>query len=375
MKKILQNLNYAAPYPGNLMRSLWALENKCRGKYSVVYLFPKVAEDLYWVKEMINKGHAVYFKADDKSDFAEVIKSIVDKCGISIIHTHFYSNIEYKIMHKILGTEVKFVLHHHNHFMDTKTLVGKNLIKNYLKNLYIRIHRISIKHTIDIGVNIACGIDVEKDLISKRFKNVFCVENAIDFTRLDYVSQLNRKDVGISEKDIVLLIFGFAFERKGVDLTIKAVETLAEKNDLKLCIVFSSNEEENRNKITNILGCIPNWIKFLSPNDNIAEYYNMSDIFLSPSREEGCCYSIIEAAYCGCDLIASDIPGQRHANDFPHKRMVKSGSVEALIDAIEEAIENPITRKELEENRNYLIKRYSLDRWCEKIIDIYNDLL
>ena len=90
MKTILQNLNYAAPYPGNLMRSLWALENKCREKYSMVYLFPKAAKGLYWVNDMIDKGSKVYFKADDKSDFAEVIKIIADKCSISIIHTHFF---------------------------------------------------------------------------------------------------------------------------------------------------------------------------------------------------------------------------------------------------------------------------------------------
>ena len=132
MKAILQNLNYAAPYPGNLMRSLWALENKCKYKYSIIYLFPKSAKDLYWVNEMIERGCRVYFKSDDKSDFSDVILSIVNKYNVKIIHTHFYSIVEYKIMHKVLDADVKLVLHQHGRFMFYIPKPNKSSIYNML---------------------------------------------------------------------------------------------------------------------------------------------------------------------------------------------------------------------------------------------------
>ena len=67
-------------------------------------------------------------------------------------------------------------------------------------------------------------------------------------------------------------------------------------------------------KITEKLGKIPAWIKLLEPVENISAYYDEAAAFLSPSREEGFCYSAVEAAWCKCPVIASDISGQNGIN-------------------------------------------------------------
>lgn len=376
MITILQNLNYTAPYPGNLMRSLFYLEDLCKDSYRTIYLFPKKAKQIDWIMKMINDGHIVYFKSENSYEFVTLLNNLTQEFNIKIIHNHFYSVAEYKAMKKYLNKEVKLILHHHNHFIDiNQTRKDKIDIVFFLKNIYRKYKKMQYKKIIDSDVNIACGYDVEKDLNKNNFKNVVCVENAIDFSRLDIESVKNKSEYGMEEKDKVILIFGFAFERKGVDIALKSIDKIFAEYNIKLCIVFAANENIGKHKIRKMYGEIPDWVCFLEPNNNIAEYYHMSNVFLSPSREEGFCYSIIEAAYCGCDLIFSDISGQMHAQDIPYKYIVKNDSPDELKKAIIKALNSPITKDEKLINKNHIIQRYSLRNWGEKIIDIYNGIL
>lgn len=375
MNAILQNLNYAAPYPGNVIRSIWAWEKACQDKYQMVYLFPYSAKNLYWINEMIKRGCKVYFKDDNGRNFKDVIIRIIDECNIKIIHTHFYSIKEYKILNKVLSNDVKLILHHRNHFMYTKPYTEKNKAYAVLKKIYRLYSKPHIKKIIDVGINVACSYGVEQELKEDKFSNVLCIENAIDFTRLDVEAKLDRKSLGISDDETVLLMFGFAFLRKGVDLALEAIEPIADMYNIKLCIVFSANEEQGTKSIYDLYGKVPEWIKILKPNDNVVDYYSISDIFLSPSREEGFCNAVVESVYCRCALIASDISGQDHVKDFPYVKMIKNGSVNELRNAIIEYSREPLSESQINDNRKYVFNRYSLDNLCSKIVALYDRVI
>ena len=44
------------------------------------------------------------------------------------------------------------------------------------------------------------------------------------------------------------------------------------------------------------------------PNDQVAKYLNAADVFVLPTRGEGCCNAIVEALSCGLPVISSDLP-------------------------------------------------------------------
>ena len=53
MANAIQFMNYGAPYPGNFMRSMLALERELeRSGSTCVFVFPATAERFDWVNEL-----------------------------------------------------------------------------------------------------------------------------------------------------------------------------------------------------------------------------------------------------------------------------------------------------------------------------------
>lgn len=349
---IVQNLNFAAPYPGNLMRSVWDLELRCKEKnIEFIYCFPEIAKHISWIEEMINCGHIVCFKPYKPS--FKFWNNIIKVYKPVVIHTHFWNIRDLLAIRSatLLDNKMHLILHHHNTYFESKKR-WKELLKRMV--MYSDIH-------------IACGDAVGDGLIRVGFKNVVTVENAIDFSRLDDYAFLDRNDFDISDDAIVFLMFGFPTRRKGVDIAIKALNDLYKEKELVLCIVVASDLDKVKQNLKDEFGELPTWVKFLPPRDDIATYYRFADVFLSPSREEGFCYALPESVYSGAKLVFSNISGQMHALGIPNAIHFENENVESLQDQIKAVIDKEKTNTAQE----YLCNRYNLSKWSESIVDVY----
>lgn len=349
---VVQNLNFAAPYPGNLMRSIWNLEQRCKDEnIEFIYCFPEIAKYIPWVEEMIKQGNIVYFKQSKPSwsFWREIIK---EYCPLAI-HTHFWNLRDALTIRlaNLLNNKTRLILHHHNTYFESKKR-WKELIK-----------RIIIKS----DVHIACGVSVGENLKKSKFKNVFTVENAIDYSRLDTYTALSRKDFDIDNSAVIFLMFGHEMFRKGVDVAIKAIRNLNQEINAVLCVIVASNLDKAKQKLNAEFGEIPVWVRFLPPRDDIATYYHFADAFLSPSREEGFCYALPEAAYCGCKIVFSDIEGQIHAADIPDSISFESENIESL----QNQLKNVLKTEKSSAAKEYVYDRYNLSKWSEAITNIY----
>ena len=368
---IVQNCNYAAKYPGNFMSSLFYLDNY--SDYKFIYIFPDYAKELYWVKDMISEGKIVCFK--NKNSFYNVINDIINKYSVKIIHTHFYDFDEYKALHrvKMYNPNIKLILHHHGLFNYIPYSNSKNLFYKYVKNTYIKFHMIKADLKVKSDFHIFCGKGLEKIYKYSLLKPGVAIDNAIQFDRLNSHIDINsvKQKFGINNDKSVLLAFGYQFYIKGIDVLLDALSDIAVANNIVLCLVFASNEEKNIQLIIDKFGCIPTWLRILPPTDNVVEYYKISDVFVSPSREEGCCYSVIEAAYSGCRLIISDIPGLEHAQDIPGTFVFKTCQPDSLKKSILECCND----KSVYDNKQMVLSKYSIDKWSYRIVDLYKKLL
>ena len=105
--------------------------------------------------------------------------------------------------------------------------------------------------------------------------------------------------------------------------------------------------------------------------ENVQYIYNNTQIFLGPARSEAFGYAVAETAYCGCTVIASDIPGQNTMKDIPGIIWIPKENVTALEQAVIVALEDNNSDKT--KTRRYIEKHYSLEEWALNILKIYGN--
>lgn len=360
MDNILQVLNYAANYRGNFMDSLKELDGQLheRRQYCV-YVFMISKTDglkIDWISEMISESIPVYFMPSGMFEGMVEIRKIVRRHQIGIIHTHFLNAKQFFVIKiSALLSKKDIVVHFHNHAAPSN-----HLIKRFVRKILYRNCKM-------IGVS-ASVTDGLKHIYP--YNRCYEVDNAIDFGRLDKFSNLffiqNEKSFGAKK----CLIFGFDYERKGVDLALEAVSQIVDSGEnIVLLISLSTNEDFVKRKILERFGEIPSWVICLKARNDVATLYRNVDVFLSPSREEGFCYSVVEAAYCNCNVVASKIPAQE---DLAVSDVFWFESEN--IGELRKSIMNALERTERKYDNEELKERYDLSSWAKKVITVYESV-
>jgi glycosyltransferase involved in cell wall biosynthesis len=213
-----------------------------------------------------------------------------------------------------------------------------------------------------------------------RESRVFVAENAIAFERLDAFDTGARASLGLPGGAKLALMFGYDYEGKGVDLAVEAVRLLREHvgSPVFLGIVLSSRTEEVRSRIRAQLGVdhLPDWIRLLPPREDVATYYHMADVFLSPSRQEGFCYALVEAAYCLTPVLASEIDAQKDLT-LPQDSFFPPLDAGALSQALGRVLarpDSPAGREQLIRAKERVVASYSLARWAERVAEVYRGI-
>ncbi|MDY4079530.1 MAG: glycosyltransferase family 4 protein [Clostridium sp.] len=363
-KNILQITDYAAPYEGNFINSLKVLEEHLnKKKIKMIYMFPKTGKEIEWVNDLKDNcneanGRKVTFLFEGILENIKIIRSVIKENNIKIIHSHFClpkTQLAIKIC-CILEKNVKLVQHYHNHFQ-----LPSNLLKKYL-----------FKYIFEGDFNIGCSDSVAKSIIYNP-KKVVSIPNAIYFPRLDRYEEIDRKKLGIRENSKVILMFGFDYYRKGVDIAIKAIKPIAEEYNITLMISISVGIDNIKNKIKEEFGSMPDWIKIVTARSDVSSLYHVSDIFLSSSREEGLCYSVIEAVYCKTICICSKISG--HPLDIPSIQLFEKENSGELTEIIKKIMNFSSNEKEIitQKSKEYVLAKYDIDKWSENIIKLYEN--
>lgn len=364
MITVLQIMDYAAPYQGNFIPSIENLEghlNKSGNR--LIYLFPSISSEFDWVLKLKQDGKPVYFI--ERSFFSKKVKirniifilKLIKNENVNIIHTHFVSyNYSLAIIKNFFLHKVKVVGNFLNEFHPP--------LNKYRK---IKIFITKISFDLIIG----CSPAVVKSLSNAGISNkkLKCIDNALDIKHLQQYEILSINNYPGQK---VVLMFGWPYSRKGVDNGIEAIRLLnAEAGNYLLAIEIPGPPSLIENEILAQLGTMPSWIKFLKPRNDVTSYFNASDVFLSASREEGLAYSVLEAAYCNCMIIVSDIGG--HARDIPYTSIYDVEDIENLKKSIKEmgsiSDEQKIVINKAQ--REYVIKKYDLNNWSESVINCY----
>lgn len=358
--KVAQLCNFLADYGGNFIDSLRSIETAAAAEntpYESIFILPDGRRELEWIKDL-QRNHKVYFiSCKSKIAIARAVYTISRKEKVDIVHSHFLGCVELSLVRTL--TKAKTIYHTHNPYIRKPNII-KESIRKFLQ-------------FISVDKFIGCSKATMDTLIAGGIPKKKCtyVTNRIDFSRFDAPG--NEHPFNPAKTN--LLIFGTHFIRKGCDLTLKALEPIAEKYNIVLNIV-SHHSEQTKAEVKEILGYEPEWVDYPPTTESIGDYYKNAQFFLAPSREEGLSYGVIEALYCGSPLIKSDVPSMVYGlegEDFISVPL----TVEALRAKIEEMLTmDPARRQAMTASfRRQVIEKYSISAWGAEILQKYKELL
>ena len=357
---VLHFADFKSPCRGNFINSLEALreEAKARG-WDTVYVFPAATAQRDWARELAEQA-TVYFLTGSFPADLRLLRRVIRRHGVTLIHQHFY--------------KLPYVL-----LFDLATWARKI---PQLIHLHCALHihsgaaRVIEKLLLRGKTFIGCSEKLTAD--AKRFyphTPAFTAKNAVFFPRLEQFEALEKTALGLRENAKTLMMFGFLYEVKGVDLALEALDELNRTGDAAdLILILTSHQDEIRQKIKDRFGTIPEWLRLLPPRNDIASYFRLCDAFLAPSRSEGLPYSVLEAAWLRVPLVLSDIPAHT-ALALPCATCFTSGSAADLTEKTRQILHSPPDAGALDAQREAVFAAYRLEEWTKTVLNIYDKIL
>lgn len=352
---VLQACAFAAPAPGNFISSLLSLERSLADKgIKTIYAFPERARDKEWCKE-IEKRTKVYFLPEAQARLRintyKIFRTIYGENKVGIVHSHFEL---YDIPATVTAPKSARVFWH----------LHDALKENYDKSTFSRKILTKMQYGVFSRRAFLLSVSEEHALFAEQLgfkkENITYLPNGINTSRID----IEQIDLCKSKKKA--LMFGWEVYRKGVDVLVDAVKSMAYGIQVK---VIGQDECERYLTDANV----SEKIEFSKPVSDINILYKEALVFLHISRAEGLSYAFLEALYAGLPIICSDIPENLFSQEFRNILWVKCGDAEDLKTALETVSDGTwkVQQEDIDHNRELIEKKYSVTSWISRIESVY----
>ncbi len=373
---ILHAANFAAPYGGNFIASLIALETRCeREGCSLVVAVPSKAADKAWCAQLVAQGHQVRFLPDDGSTlgYATRLAELVLATQADLLHTHFssYDVAAWGARCLLLPRrrELAVVWHAHSDFPSSATAARR--VKDVLKYRVMgnSVQMVAVSEHVRQRM-IDCGFDASA---------VRTIPNGVDIARASSAARSKAQmhaDLGIPPEAALLLLFGWEPWIKGVDVAMDAAHQLVQNGRcIRLAVVGTSALHDF--VLRRSSGRVPPWLQILEPTENVADLYGAASVFVSASRNEGFPYSVCEAMASGLPVVLSDIPGVSWARRGSGAVFFPSGDGAALAGRIDEVLNWSAQerRHNAEVTQDFVRRELQIGVWADRIVELYREML
>ncbi len=279
----------------------------------------------------------------------DIIHTMGVRADVAISQNKKYSNKHISTIHCFVDEEYIFYY---------GKVIGEYLAKKHKKAME-RIH-----------IPVCCS----KTLATKyRANNVvqnpkLCyIQNGIDSTKFDMKPKKEcRKKLKLPLEKKIFIFVGRLTPHKNPSLVIEAFKEAKRLDSLLLVLgdgkLYDLLKKENDGNI-HILGSV----------NNVDEYLNASNYYISASLTEGLPLSVMEAGMSGLGLLLSDIPQHKEIIDScPNKGVFYFDELDVT------CISNVMKKVDKIDNifiHNYFVKNFSSIRMAKEYIELYKNLI
>lgn len=160
--------------------------------------------------------------------------------------------------------------------------------------------------------------------------------NAVDETKFYPMDKMAcRRELGFPEDAFIVAYTGAFSANKGVD---RLNEALRSCENVQSVFMGQGALEPDCGGIL---------FKGRVPNDGVARYLNAADVFVLPTRGEGCSNAIVEALACGLPVISSNLPFNDDILHEGNSLRVDVEDIGQIRESVEYLRDNPRTRSAL----------------------------
>lgn len=165
-----------------------------------------------------------------------------------------------------------------------------------------------------------------------------------------------RQQLNLSDEKFIVAFTGTFKESKGVRELCEAL------NQLDNVYSLFMGKGDIKPDCKNILFCGS------VPNDELYLYLNAADVFVLPTKGEGCCNAIIEALACGLPIISSDLSYNDDILNNANSLRVNVEDVRQIADAIERLKKDSELRNDLASGAVSSARKLNIDVRAENIL-------
>ncbi len=138
-------------------------------------------------------------------------------------------------------------------------------------------------------------------------EKIIVIPNGADverFRRNEEVGKAVRRELGIGQKDFVVMFIGRDLKRKGFEFLLRSLPLL----DREAKLIVAGGKDEYYQNLAKELKQEKN-VSFIGDVPNMERYLSASDVFVFPTFYEGFSLATVEAAACGLPVIAAKANG------------------------------------------------------------------
>lgn len=258
-------------------------------------------------------------------------------------------------------TDARIILHLHNDFLNASTKDAEKICQ--------------VCRSV---ITVSDFIKRRVETISSPPSDIVTIHNGIDLSRFYNARPMDRKTLGFSESDFIVVYSGRVNPEKGVKELIQAFKRLKDYPDIKLMIVggsFFGNEQGNDPFIQSLqteAEGVSNRIIFTGfiPYEQIPSYLKVANVAVVPSMwDDPFPTTILEAMAIGLPIIATHSGGIKEACEQCAIIIEKSSVIEDLSTSLLHLYNTPTLCTSMSEKGLAISKQYAKERYAE---DFFN---
>ena len=271
-------------------------------------------------------------------------------------------------------------------FLGKKSLVKISLSNNDLyglgndRNGWLHRRFISM---VDKYVSISREITDELKGYGLQDKKIKEISNGVDIERFFQISHEEklrlRKRFALPENGLMLLYVGVIDERKNVKWLADTWSSFCNDYPGYLVVVGPISRENKDLRLYNSIKAYKDKLKdklfLIQYTDRIEKFYQMADIFVLPSTNEGMPNVVLEAMASGISCLVNGVSGIKDIVNDKNGIVFDIEKPETFLKGLV-SLRNYSIRAEIGSTaRKTIVKDFSIDSIAEKYLDLYEEML